>query len=62
MKLHEDADVTAVHQGRLQLGHRESAAFDECLWATQAAAPNWLAQTGLQLGESPSPAAECMRP
>ena len=48
--LHEDADVVAVRQGFLHLAGGEEAAFDECLWSTQASAPEWLSQTGLQLG------------
>ena len=68
MDLDEGARVTAVDPGALQLaacppaadgasaatdqGSSREATFDECLWCTKAAAPSWLAQTGLALGDT----------
>lgn len=50
----EGAAVAAVRAGRLELVGGSVRAFDECLWCTQAAAPAWLAKTGLPLGAHPS--------
>ncbi len=41
--------VTRVERGRLLLDHQHPIEADEILWTTQAAAPPWLAQTGLHV-------------
>eukprot|EP00878_Enallax_costatus_P045872 GHUV01055390.1.p1 GENE.GHUV01055390.1~~GHUV01055390.1.p1 ORF type:complete len:215 (+),score=34.56 GHUV01055390.1:91-735(+) len=50
IELHEQSNVTAVEAGRLMTDDGGWHAFDECLWCTQAAAANWIKQTGLPTG------------
>ncbi len=51
VQLIENRGVVAVEAGKLILDDGRVEAFDEALWCTQAAAPAWLAGTGLPLGE-----------
>ncbi len=51
MRLFEGRGVAAVEAGQLVLDDGSKETFDEALWCTQAAAPTWLADTGLPLGE-----------
>lgn len=47
----EGVGVREVQRGRLLLADGSQQSFDECLWCTQASAPPWLSQTGLQTGD-----------
>jgi selenide,water dikinase len=49
VELHEQAPVVRVEAGRLVCGRGLELPFDEGLWATQAGAAPWLAETGLAL-------------
>ena len=51
IELHEGVRIAAVEDRQLLLDSRQSEAYDECLWCTQAAAPAWLRDTDLTLGE-----------
>ena len=52
MRLFEGRGVAAVEAGRLVLDDGIAEPFDEALWCTQAAAPAWLRDTGLPLGDA----------
>ncbi|CAL8466157.1 g5693 [Coccomyxa elongata] len=52
VQLFEGKGVAAVEAGRLILDDGRVEAFDEALWCTQAAAPAWLAETGLPLDKA----------
>ena len=60
--LRECEGIKEVQQGRLVLEDGTEQTFDECLWCTQASAPPWLTQTGLQTGESPPPTPCLLQP
>lgn len=47
----EDARVTAVLPGTVELTDGRSVAADETLWVTEAAAPSWLRASGLVVDE-----------
>ncbi|PAU78320.1 FAD-dependent oxidoreductase [Halomonas salipaludis] len=47
--LHSEAEVVSVGAGRVHTADGRTLAFDELLWATQAGAAPWLADTGLAL-------------
>jgi hypothetical protein len=49
VRLHENTGISSVEPNRLVLENGQTAAFDECLWCTQAAAAGWLKGTGLPL-------------
>lgn len=46
----EGCSVESVQEGRLVLAGSASLDFDECLWCTQAGAPDWFQDTGLPVG------------
>ena len=48
--MQEGVGVQEVQAGKLLLADGTHQPFDECLWCTQASAPPWLTQTGLQTG------------
>ena len=50
MTVREDCAVKEVKEGKVVTLTGEDVAFDECLWCTQAGAPDWLKATGLPLG------------
>nr|WP_163502208.1 FAD-dependent oxidoreductase [Halomonas socia] len=47
--LHSEAEVVSVGAGHVHTADGRTLAFDELLWATQAGAAPWLADTGLAL-------------
>ncbi|MBD3896409.1 FAD-dependent oxidoreductase [Halomonas sp. ML-15] len=47
--LHSDAEVVRVDAGQVHIADGRILDFDELLWATQAGAAPWLADTGLTL-------------
>lgn len=53
MTVREDCAVEEVKQGKIMTVTGDNVEFDECLWCTQAGAPEWLKATGLPLGEMP---------
>lgn len=52
MQLFEGRGVAAVESRKLILVDGSVEPFDEVLWCTQAAAPAWLSDTGLPLGQA----------
>lgn len=53
VRVHEcKGGVEKVVPGRLLLASGDELEFDECLWCTQAGAPEWFKQTGLPLNDS----------
>lgn len=49
--VHTNQRVVAVEDGELRLEQGDTLACDAVVWVTQAAAPDWLAQSGLALTE-----------
>ena len=47
----EDTAVSLVEEGMLHTADSQRIKFDECLWCTQACAPDWLEKCNLPLGE-----------
>ena len=52
MTVREDCAVEEVKEGEIITLTGENVGFDECLWCTQAEAPEWLKATGLPLGNA----------
>ena len=50
MTVREDCAVEEVKQGEIVTVTGKNVEFNECLWCTQAGAPEWLKATGLPLG------------
>ena len=55
MQVREDCAVKEVKEGRVETLTGDDVEFDECLWCTQAGAPDWLKSTGLPLGDVDQP-------
>ena len=50
VEVREGVGIKEVQEGLLVLEDGTEQQFDECLWCTQASAPAWLSDTGLQTG------------